>query len=101
MALLREEIALEVPISFAYRESSYLDIPLSRISGLMKRSRLKTVGRKRADGRRPLLVYLHPDVIKRLKVAALDEDRPAYELTEEAVSEWLAARNKKSKAQRR
>jgi hypothetical protein len=39
-------------------------------------------------------VYLPPDLIKRLKVAALDEDRPAYELTEEAVSEWLAGRNK-------
>jgi hypothetical protein len=48
--------------------------------------------RTRADGRKSLLVYLHPDVIKELKKAALDEDRTAYEITEEAVSAWLATR---------
>ena len=55
---------------------------------------MKTADRTRADGRKALLVYLRPDVIKRLKVAALDENRPAYELTEEAVSEWLTTREK-------
>ena len=34
--------------------------------------------RTRTDGRRSLLVYLRPDVIKELKKAALDEDRTAY-----------------------
>jgi hypothetical protein len=53
---------------------------------------MKSVGRVRADGRRSLLVYLRQEVIKKLKIAALDEDRPAYEIAEEAVSEWLAAR---------
>ena len=48
--------------------------------------------RTRADGRKSLLVYLNPDVIKELKKAALDEDRTAYEITEEAVSAWLATR---------
>ena len=45
--------------------------------------------RTRPDGRRPLLVYLDPNVIKQLKKTALDEDRTAYEITEEAVREWL------------
>ena len=45
--------------------------------------------RTRADGRRSLLVYLDPDVIKQLKKAGLDEDRTAYEITEEAVRDWL------------
>jgi hypothetical protein len=45
--------------------------------------------RTRPDGRRALLVYLDQDVIKQLKKAALDEDRTAYEITEEAVREWL------------
>jgi hypothetical protein len=45
--------------------------------------------RMRADGRKSLLVYLDPAVIKQLKKAALDEDRPAYEITEEAVRDWL------------
>jgi hypothetical protein len=57
----------------------------------MKRA-LKAHGR--ADGRRALLLYLRPGLIKRLKVAALEEDRPAYELAENAVSEWLAGRGK-------
>jgi hypothetical protein len=59
--------------------------------------KLKIAGRVRADGRRALLVYLRPNVIKRLKVAALDENRPAYELTEEAVCEWLVGRGKERK----
>src|SRR5438045_3549068 len=58
----------------------------------MSRPRSKTAGRTRADGRKPLLVYLRPDVIKRLKMAALDEDRTAYELTEEAVSRYRTDR---------
>ena len=58
----------------------------------MTKSPQKTLGRVRADGRKSLLVYLHQEVIKNLKIAALDEDRPAYEIAEEAISEWLAAR---------
>jgi hypothetical protein len=48
--------------------------------------------RSRADGRKSLLVYLHPELIRELKKAALDDDRTAYDITEEAVSAWLAAR---------
>ena len=59
----------------------------------MARTPKSTTGpRARADGRRSLLVYLRPDVIKELKKVALDEDRTAYEITEEAISAWLAAR---------
>jgi hypothetical protein len=36
------------------------------------------------------LVYVLPDVIKKLKMAALEEGRSAYEITEEAIREWLA-----------
>jgi len=50
----------------------------------------KTTARTRADGRRPLLVYLDQEIIKQLKKAALDQERTAYEITEEAVREWLA-----------
>ena len=63
------------------------------------RSGLKKSTRTRADGRRSLLVYLHPDVIRDLKKAALDEDRTAYEITEEAVLAWLAHRKTRPKAQ--
>lgn len=63
----------------------------------MKKRESKAGDRNRPDGRRALLVYLRPNVIKRLKVAALDEGRPAYELTEEAVSEWLDNREQERK----
>ena len=43
----------------------------------------------RGDGRRQFLTYLSPDLIKELKRAALDEDRPAYELAEEAIRDFL------------
>jgi hypothetical protein len=46
----------------------------------------------RPDGRRPLLVYLDPELIKRLKKAALDEERPAYELAEKAIEVWLGTK---------
>jgi hypothetical protein len=60
-------------------------------------ARTKKPTRPRADGRKSLLVYLHPDLIKELKKVALDEDRTAYEITEEAVAAWLAARKTTSK----
>ena len=48
--------------------------------------------RLRADGRRTLLVYLHADLIKDLKRAALDEERNVYEIVEEASRDWLKKR---------
>jgi hypothetical protein len=59
-----------------------------------KRSGSKTATRARTDGRRPLLVYLDQNVIRKLKRVALDEERPAYEITEEAVRKWLASHKK-------
>jgi hypothetical protein len=35
-----------------------------------------------------------PDVVKDLKRAALDLDRPAYELAEEAILDWLKRRKR-------
>jgi hypothetical protein len=55
-----------------------------------RKSGSRTTARVRADGRRPLLVYLDQEVIKQLKKAALDQESTAYEITEEAVREWLA-----------
>jgi len=48
--------------------------------------------RKRGDGRKQLLVYLPPDLIKDLKKAGLDDDRNVYEIVEEASRQWLARR---------
>jgi hypothetical protein len=51
------------------------------------------IGRAHAR-RRQLLIYMSPDLIKELKRAALDEDRPAYELAEEAILDWLKRRKR-------
>lgn len=43
----------------------------------------------REDGRRPLTVYLPPELIRTLKLRALDEDRPAYEVVQEILEASL------------
>jgi hypothetical protein len=48
--------------------------------------------RERSDGRRQLLIYLDAELIKELKKTALDEERAAYELAEEAIRAWLKKR---------
>jgi len=49
------------------------------------------VGRPlRKDGRRPLLVYLDPALIKELKKEALDRDINVYELVEEMLKKQMA-----------
>ena len=53
-----------------------------------------TSSRKREDGRKALLVYLPPDLIKELKKAGLDDDRRVYEIVEEACREWLVRRGR-------
>ncbi|CAN2532676.1 hypothetical+protein [Methylocapsa aurea] len=56
----------------------------------------------RKDGRRSLLLYLNSDVIKALKRQALEQERHAYEIAEEAIAAWLnhdaqsASKNRKA-----
>jgi hypothetical protein len=38
------------------------------------------------------LVYLDADLIKSLKMAALDEERHVYEIVEEATQRWFERR---------
>ena len=54
--------------------------------------------RLRKDGRKSLLVYLDATLIKDLKKAALDDDRNAYDIVEEAAQQWLARRGRKSRS---
>lgn len=53
------------------------------------RPKPSAVGRARPDGRRQLLVYIQPTIIKDLKKAAIELERNAYEITEDALSDWL------------
>lgn len=49
----------------------------------------------RPDGRRPLMLYMRPALVGRLKNAAWKQDKHSYEIVEEAVEMWLAAQRKK------
>lgn len=62
---------------------------------------MKPPKRVRADGRKQMLLYFQPELIKRLKVAALDQDRPAYEIAEEAVFDRLGRASKRNKSKSR
>jgi len=74
---------------------SYLAIWISVMQ--TKKTDPESADRKpRADGRKPLLAYLNPLVIKDLKRAALDDDRNTYEIVEEAARDWLARREQAS-----
>ncbi|MCP9630761.1 hypothetical protein NML43_27030 [Rhodopseudomonas palustris] len=52
--------------------------------------------RGRRDGRRQVLFYMKPEIAKALKKAALDEERNAYEIAEEAIADYLKRRSKPS-----
>ncbi|WGD53222.1 hypothetical protein QA641_04660 [Bradyrhizobium sp. CB1650] len=54
-----------------------------------------TASRVRDDGRRQLLIYMDPEVIKELKHAALEDDKPAYVVAELAIREWLKRRKRR------
>ena len=50
-------------------------------------------GRKRADGRRPLMIYLDPQLILELKREALEKDTHVYLLVEAALKERAASKD--------
>jgi hypothetical protein len=54
-----------------------------------------SVARKGPDGRSQLLVYMQPDLIRKLKLAALALGVPSYELAEKAIDEWLKKNQRK------
>jgi len=51
----------------------------------------------RKDGRKALLVYMRPDLIKQVKRAALDGETTAYAIVEQAVGNWLNAEKRPSR----
>lgn len=56
--------------------------------------------RVRKDGRRQMLVYLDPALIKTLKKTAVDRDVNLYDIVDEAAREWLLRHNKKASGQK-
>jgi hypothetical protein len=55
-------------------------------------------GRKPAEGvKRQFLTTMDPEVIKAIKMAAIEGDTTASELMEEAANQWLERRKSKAK----
>lgn len=50
--------------------------------------------RRRKDGRNPFLAYLEPEVIRSLKISAMDRGIPAYRIVEDALKDWLKSHPK-------
>jgi len=50
-----------------------------------KRARTAEASQPRKDGRKQLLVYLNPDLLKEVKIRAVQQDRSAYEVVEDAL----------------
>lgn len=46
-----------------------------------------------ADGRQQVLLYLPPEMIRELKLAAVDLDTSVSQLVEEAVAAWRRRRS--------
>jgi hypothetical protein len=61
---------------------------------MVKSDKTATGDRKREDKRRQLLIYMRPEMIRMLKISAMEDCRPAYELVEEAVEVFLKARKR-------
>ena len=50
--------------------------------------------RSTRDGREPLVVYLRPDAIKALKIAALEHDTTVSSILAEQADSWLRAQGR-------
>lgn len=62
---------------------------------MTKKSAAKKGDRGRPDGRLQVLLYMKEPLIKGLKSLALEEDKSAYELAEEAIEALLKSRRAK------
>ncbi len=47
-------------------------------------------GSTREDGRKQLVLVIRPELIRRLKVAAMEQEKNTYEVAEEAFEAFLA-----------
>jgi predicted transcriptional regulator len=60
----------------------------------------KETARVHPDGRRQLLVYLPPELIKDIKKLAVDDDTTASAIVEEALRQWVEKRPTDNRGER-
>lgn len=58
------------------------------LGGIMKFAKKSST---REDGRKQLVLVVRPELIHRLKVAAMEQDKNTYEVAEEAFEAYLAS----------
>jgi hypothetical protein len=62
---------------------------VARVAAESDEPRASRKRRATSDGREPLVIYMPPETIKRLKIAALEHDTTASAIATEAVVAWL------------
>jgi antitoxin-like ribbon-helix-helix protein len=82
-------------ITFDRRRSDRPAAPQPKVDAPTGRASTK---RATSDGRQPLVVYLRPESIRALKIAAVENDTTASAIVAEAVSSWLSARDKRKRS---
>lgn len=71
------------------RSASKVSAPTVEDAGVVERTSKR---RSTRDGREPLVVYMRPESIKALKIAALEHDTTASAIVADAVASWLGTR---------
>jgi hypothetical protein len=84
-----------VAVKYERRRMTKASKPVKPQLGLAKRTANPKPTGKDQPERRQFLSYMRPDLIISLKLAAIEDGRPAYELAEEAVDAYLKARKPK------
>jgi hypothetical protein len=59
--------------------------------------KFSTKASSREDGRKQLVLIVRPELIRRLKSAAMDQDKNTYEVAEEAFEAYLSGLGKPEK----
>jgi hypothetical protein len=62
-----------------------------------KKKEPKPLKRRPIGDRRQFLTMMSPDLIKLIKLAAIEDDRPAWQVVEEATIQWLERRKSTKK----
>jgi hypothetical protein len=76
------------------RVGRFPGLPGSTDIRMVEKKKPKRGIRSPLGDRRQFLTMMSPDVIKAVKQAALDDDRAAWDIMEEAAKQWLEQRRK-------
>jgi hypothetical protein len=82
-------------LPYALRAAGVFPVGASRFAARMVEKKAPKRGRRPVGDRRQFLTMMSPSVIKAVKQAGLEDDRPAWDVMEEAAKQWLERRKGK------